>query len=103
MPRSSNPQAWQGWIWLDGRWQLTCTAETQELCMALLLDRDEALAKERPGSERRLRVQRPRTALVLEALEQAVPADVRLRRALKALLRSYGMRNLSCRELTPEE
>jgi hypothetical protein len=40
--------------------------------------------------------------LVLKPLADEVPAIVRLRRALKCLLRSYGLRCLSCVESRKE-
>jgi hypothetical protein len=40
---------------------------------------------------------------VLEALAQPVPPEVRLRRALKCLLRSFGLRSVEMVEEIPAE
>ena len=45
----------------------------------------------------------PRYHLVLQALPDGVPAPVRLRRLLKALLRGYGFRCLAAEEVVTEE
>jgi hypothetical protein len=50
-----------------------------------------------------LRSPRPRYRLELEAKPAGVPPDVRLRRALKVLLRAFGLKCLSAREVKPDE
>jgi hypothetical protein len=44
---------------------------------------------------------RSRYRLELEAKPSGVPADVRLRRALKVLLRAFGLRCVWAREVRP--
>jgi hypothetical protein len=46
---------------------------------------------------------RTRYRLELEAKPAGVPPDVRLRRALKVLLRAFGLKCLSAREVKPDE
>jgi hypothetical protein len=45
---------------------------------------------------------RERFALVLQAEPWTTPAVSRLRRALKLLLRSFGLRCVECREVKPD-
>ncbi|HET6249490.1 MAG TPA: hypothetical protein VFE47_17505 [Tepidisphaeraceae bacterium] len=42
-------------------------------------------------------------AIILRPIDQAVPAEVRLRRLLKAALRAYGLRCIDVRELPADQ
>ena len=50
-----------------------------------------------------MRVRRPRYRLVLEASDSDLPADVRVKRALKVLWRSFALRCVGIRQTKSEQ